>query len=184
MQVNVWSLRFQKGEEYGAGPKMIDADLTLQPGDPGRVTGTIRNLTDRPLRNLQVILAGHSSPDMDGVAGPANGTTTIDLNLTLKRERGAKVAVPQFGIGDPGEDVAADGGTAAGAADGLAANRARQFDRRLEAGGHAIVLAEQDGAAPAVRLKEGASAIQRHIKVIRALVPLRQQKSPPPAAPK
>jgi hypothetical protein len=61
------------------------------------------------------------------------------------------------------------------AAQNLVASRAQQFKRRMESGKYALVIAEQDAPAPGTTLKNAESPIERHVRVIRALVPLRSE---------
>ncbi|MDB5300480.1 MAG: hypothetical protein JWO87_2143, partial [Phycisphaerales bacterium] len=61
MFVNVWSLRFLRGDKVEADVPAIAADLKLDPTPAGdgawRVVGTIKNLTDLPLKNVRIATA-------------------------------------------------------------------------------------------------------------------------------
>lgn len=53
MMVNVWSLRFLRGDTVALGPPLIKADLHFSGADAGiTCLGTIQNLSDSPLKNL------------------------------------------------------------------------------------------------------------------------------------
>jgi hypothetical protein len=172
MQANIWSLRFQKGQEYSDGPKLIDANLTLKVGaTPPRIVGTIQNLTDRPLRNLQVIAYENATTVLTQVIAAANASVAIDETLTVSLKpdsnRNALVYSPYAqtnGVHSPTE-----------AARNLAASRAEQFKKRMESGKYALVIAEQDAPTPGTTLKTADSPIERHVRAIRALVPLRSE---------
>ncbi len=53
--INVWNLRFLRGDRVGAGPPILTASLKLTGDSRPRLVGTIRNLTDRPLADFRVV---------------------------------------------------------------------------------------------------------------------------------
>jgi hypothetical protein len=175
MRANVWSLRFQRGREIGAGPKLLDAELTVAPTSGGkRVSGILRNLTDRPLRNVRVILDGVETPVLDIVV-PANGSTRFSDLASVDRKKAQNAAGEAYYDNyNPHLAAVPESERPSAAAAFLEAGRAKPLDRRLQSGNAAVVIAEQDGTAE-VTLKESDGAFQRHFRVIRALFPLKPQ---------
>jgi hypothetical protein len=173
MQANIWSLRFQKGHEYIDGPKLIDAELTLKKGTtPPRVVGTIKNLTDRPLRNIRVVVHEDATFVLIQLTVPANAAIPIDEALSLSQKPDPKRNIYMY---PPYAQESATEQTPTTAAQNLVASRAEQFKRRMEGGGFALVIAEQDAPAPTTTLKNAESPVERHVRVIRALVPIRTE---------
>lgn len=86
MFINVWSLRFLKSERLAQGDPLIEATLSLRPGGddgqpPARVIGTIKNLSDKPLRDIRVrVNLGLGSAA--AVELPPGGSTAVDMPLT------------------------------------------------------------------------------------------------------
>jgi hypothetical protein len=84
MTVNVWNLRFLRGENLTAGDPMVRASLRFVPASPGanrpaaeaatlgRVEGTITNLSDRTLADVRVRV-GDGLPGRHRVGHPAGG---------------------------------------------------------------------------------------------------------------
>lgn len=170
MQANIWSLRFQKGQEYIEGPKLIDAELTLKRGStPPRITGTIKNLTDRPLRHVRVVVHEKATPVLTQFTVAPNAAAPIDEVLSVDQKLDPNRNVYTYAQAD------ADAQTRTAAAQRLVAPRAAQFGRRLEGGKFALVIAEQDEPAPTTTLKNAEAPIERHVRMIRALVPLRTE---------
>jgi hypothetical protein len=72
--VNVWNLRFLRGEVAGdGGDPLVKADLRLVTGPGGARTleGTIRNLSDRPLTDVRVSVGGQFAGQAVGGQVPA-----------------------------------------------------------------------------------------------------------------
>ncbi len=58
MSINVWNLRFLRGDTIAPGPPLLAASLTEVPSDfehvRPRLLGTIRNLSDHPLHEVSI----------------------------------------------------------------------------------------------------------------------------------
>jgi hypothetical protein len=194
MRINVWSLRFLSGEQVGTSPPAIVCALTRDRDD--HIVGSIKNLTDHPLKNLRVRVGGkiavlslrEEAPATFPATAPIGASTaghsiTAIPPLTSARVE-ATLAAEKPVEGFESEDtvypryrgytppmVHADLWQAV---DKLDARRAKRINELIaEGSGYVSVWAEAEDPAPAVRLNNR-SPIQQHWQFIRALVELRK----------
>jgi hypothetical protein len=190
MVVNVWNLRFLKGQSTQPGPALVTADLKVvtstQDGKTRlRLVGTITNTSERPLKNIAVrTQAGWAQPlaRSDGTAASApirigpSETVTIDAAIDTTpppvstRDPNDRQAIryPYYG----GNVVKIDPARLWDQGGDLSMRRTERIDQWIsECDDLACVCAELDTPDPAAGLKDR-QPIQSHWKVVRALVPL------------
>ncbi|HZN67336.1 MAG TPA: hypothetical protein VFB66_18760 [Tepidisphaeraceae bacterium] len=182
--VNVWNLRFVKGRAMSPAPAMVDAQLTVSI-DPKlspqkrRITGTITNLTGRPLKHLAIRCK------FGWYFLPADGTDAARIapEQTLKIDgviepnppppkRGAQD--PMYGRGMPYyyNNQPLDRSRLWEVGGGLAPRRTAWLEHWVaEREDLACVYGEFEDPEPVVGLK-GETPKESHWKVMRALVTL------------
>jgi hypothetical protein len=187
MFVNVWSLRFLRGDKVGADVPAIAADLKLEPASAGegawRVLGTIRNLTDLPLKNVRVTTVNgsamctftlESSPTTAPAAVteiPPHATVRVVGNLVI--DPPPVTNVPNYGFmynNTPPPDEA----NLWSVASQMDLRRVRKIEALVATGDFVSVMAESVAPPAAAKLEGGHQAIERHWQFIRALVPLKK----------
>ena len=187
MVVNVWNLRFLKGESNQAGPALLTADLkvyavTTNGKSERRVAGTITNTADKAMTNIAIrTRSGVARPFTKDANGSAalriapGETATIDALIdetpapepsddpndwrTRYPYYGANVAaIDPRRLWDQGGD--------------LSMRRTDRIEQWIaERDDLACVYAELESPDPAATLK-GQQPIQQHWKVVRALLPM------------
>lgn len=168
MFINVWSLRFLQGQTLATGPALIGADLrAVQTDVQGRlrVTGTLHNLSDRPLQNVRLMgKVGKSATSK--VAVPAGGSVPIDMWIDPKPPENPQphhYVYGQFRGSTEPLEVALS----------LSWMRMAEIERLLRDGTAICVLAEQKNPTPVATLA-GETPVEKHWQVIRAVVPLKK----------
>ncbi|MDB5295616.1 MAG: hypothetical protein JWO31_1599 [Phycisphaerales bacterium] len=198
MTVNVWNLRFLRGETFVPGDPVIRAELRLTgapDGDATRVEGTVTNLSGLTLtevrvrvgdRYVSVAAAGAERPHpmTSGGAHPRISPWPVAVD---RLPAGATVAVNGALVGpsvvsddDPaghptqfrGATPPAPTGTVSELAPELSGRRSARADEATRSGRYALVYATVADAKPDAVLREP-GAIERHEAVVRALVPVR-----------
>jgi hypothetical protein len=186
MLVNVWSLRFLRGDKLGGGPPVLSANLKLElrPNEPSprHVVGTITNLSGVALKNVRVALQSElglfmlqAAPGAGAEQAPSaqlidiapNATVRVDAAMTAdggiyKQER------EYYYYEDSQLPVESELWKTAAR---LNLRRGKQMEALLASEKSAIIYAESDKAAPAAPLV-GEKAVERHFEFIRALVEL------------
>ena len=189
--VNVWNLRFVKGRATAPGPAMIDASLTLGtdpklPPHKRRLTGTITNLTDRPLKNIAVRckLGWHIVPHGGGNLGRIEPGQTLQIDGVIDPVLPAPTRSPQDPAGDVlrlyANDQFLDRSRLWDVGGNLAPRRTVWLEHWVsDRDDVACVYGEFENPQAVVGLK-GETPKEQHWKVMRALVPLgtRQANQP------
>jgi hypothetical protein len=205
--INVWNLRFLTGERLGQGDPVIGAALTWGEETVSitnraatkrpRITGTITNLSDFPLRRVWLRTA-RRSVDLSSLSGfPAEGlapkaTLPVDLEVDANA-RGDFWAVdantqgqqqPQMRYGrwvllQPREAT-----EVVRAAGNLAPERGRRIDALVDTDGkespkYAVIYAESEAASGAAKLVDQ-QPLEKHWQVVRAVVPLNSENQSKP----
>ena len=75
--IDVWNFNFLQGRTYADGAPWVEANLRR---DGDRIRGIVKNLLDRPLKNVQVALRGMDTAGV-GDVGPGQ-SLTVDLSMT------------------------------------------------------------------------------------------------------
>jgi hypothetical protein len=185
MLINVWNMRFTRGEVIGPGAAVIEAKLAVEPGEGGlfKVSGTIKNLGSELLTNVRV-------RTKHGFFSPADARNEIASPLLPRLEPGATAPVSGVAAAkseqqlQPSADEMRVYRNRYGyqyetipenavwqAAQDLAGGRSVRIERLLATGKFAVVYAEVPDPSPAAVLRE-AGAVQKHYKIVRAVVPL------------
>jgi hypothetical protein len=86
MSIGVWSLRFFRADEVGAGPPIIAASLSRR-SNPERIVGVIKNLTERPIKELHVRSGNKTGNFVLRQETPATGPATAPADSA----QGAKI---------------------------------------------------------------------------------------------
>ena len=186
MVVHVWNLRFLKGESTEAGPALLTSDLrvvdSVHNGRPQRrLTGTITNVSEKPMINISVrTRAGLARPFTKDASGSAalriapGETATVDAQIdetpapvptddpndwrTRYPYHGNVAKIDPARLWDQGGD--------------LSMRRTDRIEQWVaERDDLVCVYAELEGADPVATLK-GQQPIHKHWKVVRALMPL------------
>lgn len=183
MVINVWNMRVLRGETAAAGTPYLDADLTWQAGadgKPWRITGTVKNLTDRPLANLRLATRF-------GWAGGGSDPGEVASVVVAQLGPGATAAIDVPCPPRVAAETSGNGHSLYGAQTqelwaatlNLSGRRAARADGLVSGGRWAAVSAEcPDPVPPAVLRETGAK--ERHFKIVRAVVPVAGE---PPLAP-
>jgi hypothetical protein len=179
MYINVWNLRFLREESTRAGPPMIDATLAVRAAGLGgnpHVTGTIRNLTGKPLTNVRVRFKDGVTPAIDRIE--SNGSVNVDADVA-PGSNGPFNASPMnqpYAYGYRNVQDVMPAANLWQVAGDLSAHRTRRMESLLKTGNFACVYADCPGAEPPAALREAAdgSAEQQHYELVRALVAVRQ----------
>ncbi|MDB5331588.1 MAG: hypothetical protein JWP03_2739 [Phycisphaerales bacterium] len=201
MFVNVWSLRFLRGDTLAADLPAIIADLKLDPTPGGdgawRVVGTFKNLTDLPLKNVRIATANGLAactftPEASSATAPATAPTasleipahaTMYVVATPINTPAPPPAAPQYpymnGYSAPPEEV-----NLWSVASQIDLRRVRKIEALVATGEFVSVTAESVGPPPAAILKGDHHPIERHWQFIRALVALpKSAETPGPTRP-
>ncbi|HET6248628.1 MAG TPA: hypothetical protein VFE47_13080 [Tepidisphaeraceae bacterium] len=180
MLVNVWSLRFLRGDHVEIQPPILSARLKILPPASGMgnasVVGTIANFSDRPLKNVRV----------ETSRGLAELTLTESAaGAALLKEIAPHAAATATGVLLPQQPdveqlnrysyysqpplVKKDDLWKTAAM--LNVRRGRQMADQVASGKFAIIYAETDNPTPAATLANQ-HAVEEHWQFIRALVEL------------
>lgn len=216
--VRVWNLRFLTGQVEGKGDPIVAADLWLTPAkqppaatrpsassrkpprEPGRIHGTIRNVSTATLPNLWLrtklgLFDLSKQPEFPKGGLPAGASLKVDVPVNTRtigfEPWAATVNQPQpYGYGRY-RTGAVETSSALGdalaitkAIANLPAERSHEIDQRLtssDRGTWAVVYAESEPIEGDVKLVDEQPKT-RHWQVIRALVPLKEGE-PPATAP-
>lgn len=208
--VRVWNLRFLTGEVEGKGDPALAIDLWLTPGkqtsaatrpsawsrkpprEPGRVHGTIRNVSTTTLPNLWLrtklgVFDLAKQPGFPNGGLPAGASLTVDFPLntrTIGFEPWAATANQTQPPGNGRYPIAVSDTTSAlnnalaitKAIGNLPAERSREIDQRLtssDRGAWAVVYAESEPSEGDVKLVDEQPKT-KHWQVTRTLVPLKE----------
>lgn len=197
MAVNVWSLRFLRGDKIGSGPPIIAADLKIGPahgdGSKRHITGTLSNLTSEPLKNVRVsvergseVLTLYSQPSGWPTALPPLPVIVQEIapHATVSVE--AKIVAGSSAVTKESDDPyqrypsmryqyynakPPEESNLWKTASDMNFRRVRQMESLAATGKFALIFAETDHAAPVATL-EGPAAVERHFEFVRALVEL------------
>jgi hypothetical protein len=179
MTINVWNMRFLRGQAVEPGAPAIEADLGVGPPDAqGRrvVRGTVTNRGPAPLERV-IVRTRTGAGVVEGVrvapGETAAVTVPLDPNWLAARQQGLMTEVAgNYGQMVPPAHRGNAGELALMGAD-LDARASLRVDQLLrERDDLACVYATASPTDPAVKLP-GHEAVQQHILVLRALVPLR-----------
>ena len=179
MQINVWSLRFMEGETVETGPALIEASLTIEKGPKSgylpHVVGTIKNLGDRPLKDVRVRTLRSEARLVEHI--PAGESRAIDLPLTdivsaHQIETNDQMAAGTVYYGPNQQNLPMDFWQFPERAAG---GRAHRVQQRLEREDTLCVVAEVDAPPAPATLANHNTPNQRHRQLIRALVPVEQK---------
>lgn len=184
MVVNVWNLKYLRGGSTAKGPALIDASLSVKDGGASgeRIVGTVTNLGPAPLRNVAV----RTKAGLSLFAARAPGASRIEPGQTVtvdaQIDPEPKPVDPNpkgqryygyGGIYPPGMRMTHDPTRLWDSGGNLSARRTDGAARWLaDRDDLACVYGEFESPGPAVKLP-GHNPIERHWKVVRALVPLR-----------
>ncbi|HZL38607.1 MAG TPA: hypothetical protein VFC78_25085 [Tepidisphaeraceae bacterium] len=189
MLVNVWSLRFLRGDQIAAAPPMISAKLSIEPDASNklgrkRVTGTLTNLMDRPLRDFHVMVKdGTGDLKLYAIAAPSTAPAgdaaelaeipahaTVRVTASIAPEAVAATqyagAYYQQAQGVPEESQLWK------TASGLNARREVIMKSLLSTGKFAIIHAQAVKPPPVAKLMGQPEAIEANWEFIRAVVEL------------
>jgi hypothetical protein len=178
MLINVWNLRFLREESMGVGPAQIEAELSITPKNDtsnGRIFGIIKNLGDQPLVNLRIRTAQGVSANAPNdltrapiVAQlPARSSVRIDAAL----DGDTANWIPNNQYNAYGASHSADITALWAVACDVAARRSQRIDTLIASRNYACIYAQCEGVAPPAALRE-TGALQRHVRLVRAVVPL------------
>lgn len=183
MVVNVWTLRFLRGDQLGSGPPVLAADL-FQP-IAGGVGGTVTNLTDRPLRAIKIMtLEGLFECSLTGPAAtapttaPATGSGAGDSIAAHAQVTVASVAIASRTADLADADVSPRSGKAPSPtemwqwAGELNGRRDAAIKQLVDSGQYACIYAQVVDPPPSVALRPAPEASE-HLQFIRAIVKLR-----------
>lgn len=182
MHVNVWSTRFLREDHLTPGPPLVAASLMLS-SDGQRVTGVIKNLTDRPLTDLRVhthagagrFILIRESPATKLSTRPSNADsletnqippyTTVRVNATLDpHEAGINQAPTPQNPNSPDFTKAVHN---------LDMRLSKRLDEMAGQEHLACIDLEVENPSPAVPLDGHHEARQQHWQFLRALVDLK-----------
>lgn len=181
-RVNVWSTRFLREDHLTPGPPIVAASLTLA-SDGKRITGVIKNLTDRPLMDIRIhahagggrfVLTGES-PATAPATNPAESLETSEIPpyATVRveakldgRDAGPNPATNARNPYSP--DLSA-------AVHGLDMRLSKRLDEAARLEHAACIDLEIENPMPAVPLEGHPEAKQQHWQYLRALVDLKSE---------
>ncbi|HWE94971.1 MAG TPA: hypothetical protein VG269_13480 [Tepidisphaeraceae bacterium] len=195
MFVNVWSLRFLRGDTLAADLPAIIADLRLDPAPGGawRVVGTFKNLTDQPLKNVRIVTANviaacTFTPEASSATAPATMPAAISeipahatmhvVATPLPTSAAPAAAAPHY-PNFYGYNAPPDEANLWSVASQINRQRVRKIDALVATGEFVVVTAESVGPPPAAILKGDHHPIERHWQFIRALVALQKSAEAP-----
>jgi hypothetical protein len=195
MLINVWNMRFLRGETVAAGPAVLDAKLEMKRAkgpngaDSYRLVGTIKNLTGKPLVNVRIGTWEGYAVAPDRSAEPllpllarleANSEARVDAVIVAIADTPAprQMNYGRYGV----ESSPVDASQVWQLARELAGRRAHRADVLMQSGAWAAVYAERPDADPPASLREP-GARQQHYELIRAVVPLAGDTSRPLVVP-
>jgi hypothetical protein len=197
MIVNVWSLRFLRGDHIGMGPAVLSADLRLVAGaqpdswnKPVRVVGTIKNLSAYPLKNVRIvtrrgntkILSGSSATTSPATIAPAStglfpsqSAVSVDAVVSADAKTTITAEDPAYRYRYEQATRTPEESELWKVAADLNVRRGKEMAAKVDTGKFAIIYAEAEGPPPAAELV-GQQAIEQHRQFIRALVELHDQE--------
>ena len=184
MVVNVWNLRFLQGASTMAAPAVVDAKLRVEKREAGGdrrafVVGTVTNVGVEPLVNVAVrtragwarLFSPAASETQPATSLRVEPGQTVRVDAMVDPSPGRRTYqndTRQWGYNAPQLDphrLWEQGGD-------LSMRRTDRIEQWLtDRSDLACVYAECEAPEPMIAL-EGASPIERHWKVVRALVPL------------
>jgi hypothetical protein len=185
MLINVWNMRFLRGETSAPGPAVLDGKLEIKRGkkangaDTYRLAGSIKNLTDKPLVNLRVgtwegfaAAAGTTNdPNAPLIARlEPNATAQVDAPIVAPPPENALPSLPNYGRYGP-EPAQIPESKVWLMTRELAGRRAHRADVLMQTGAWATVYAERPNPEPPAVLREP-GAKEQHYELIRAVVPI------------
>lgn len=186
--INVWNLRFLRSDSSAPGGEpLIEAKLSYKNTLSGDVIGTIRNISDRPLINVRVRLAGgflsNDPAGGDAAAKPLIARLepgpSVSIEATVREADLTRWQRNPLGYRyDEGEQQVPDTHVWAMAME-LSGRRSQRIDTLVANGQFAALYAEFAEPRPAATLREG-GAITKHHEFLRVLVPITR---PEPGAP-
>jgi len=183
MTVNIWSLRFLRGDAIAQGPPMIAADLKaawVKDTVRFQCTGMIRNLSDRPLRNLNVSTRQGNgkfalfSTGAEISAIPPHGQARVvaDLSPAANSTPAQPLPMNSYYYNNSGSTpTESEVGPLAGE---LNVRRMKRIEALVKEGGQACILGELADPAPAATLAMMPDR-QKHWQYIRAVVGVGQE---------
>lgn len=179
MRVNVWSTRFLREDHLTPGPPVVAASLTLS-ADKKRITGVIKNLTDRPLSNIRVGTLGgagrfvltRESPATVPATNPAESleTNQIPPYTTVRVE--ARLEPHDVGPNPTNHPNSPDLTVPVHELD---ARLSKRLDEMARSDRLARIDLTVDNPAPEVPLDGHPEAKQQHWQFLRALVDLKSE---------
>ncbi len=189
MLVNIWSLRFLRGDNVASGPPLLAADLHYEPV-AGRVTGTVTNLTDTPLKNIRIrgpkgigncMLEWVPSLAQTAPSGPpivteipANATVHVETVLSPEPNNNNFEQSPIYHrYRYYREPQAVDEANIWPTAAGLNAARGLKMQERMQKESYAMIYAESVKPPSAAPLSGQKAEVEENWRFIRALVPWR-----------
>jgi hypothetical protein len=195
MLINVWNMRFLRGETVAPGPAVLDAKLEMKRAkasngaDSYRLVGTIKNLTTKPLVNIRIGTWEGYAVAPDRTAEPllplvtrleANAEAQVDAVIVATGDTAAPLPVNygRYGV-EPGP---VDTSQVWQLVRELAGRRAHRADVLMQSGAWAAVYAERPDPDPPASLREP-GAKQQHYELIRAVVPIAGDTSRPLVVP-
>jgi len=179
MRVNVWSTRFLREDHLTPGPPIVAASLTVS-ADKKRVTGVIKNLTDRPLINIRIrtvlgngrFVLKRESPTTAPATNPAESleTNQIPPYTTVRVEASLD---PRDVSSYPTNNLDPSG--LAVPIHDLDMRLSKRLDEMVQREHLACIDLTVDNPAPAVPLEGHPEAKQQHWQYVRALVDLKTE---------
>jgi len=178
--VNVWSTRFLREDHLTPGPPIVAASLTVS-ADKKRVTGVIKNLTDRPLINIRIrtvlgngrFVLTRESPATAPATNPAESleTNQIPPYTTVRVE----ASLDPRDVSSYPTDNLDPSGLAVPIHD-LDARLSKRLDEIVQREHMGCIDLTVDNPSPAVPLEGHPEAKQQHWQYVRALVDLKSEQ--------
>lgn len=196
MLINVWNMRFLRGETIAPGPAVLDVNLEIKRdkkangADTYRLAGTIKNLSDKPLVNVRVgtwegfAVAAGTTNDPNAPLIPRlepNATAQVDAPIVAAPAENALPSVRNYGRYGP-ELAQIPASRVWLMTRELAGRRAHRADVLMQTGAWATVYAERPNPEPPAALREP-GAKEQHYELIRAVVPITGETTRPLKAP-
>jgi hypothetical protein len=186
MNVNVWNLRFLRGSSFAKGSPLVDASLSVVGTGESvkRLVGTVTNTGPTPLSHLAVrtkdgiCVFAARAPGANRIEPGKTVTVDAVIDPEVRLTEEIDPADPRLHGYYPGNygqngEQAADPARLWDAGGNLAVRRSDRITQWLsERDDLACVYAECESPDPVTRLV-GKPAIEKHYKVVRALVPMR-----------
>lgn len=195
MSIGVWSLRFLRGDRVGSSPAVMVASLHRE-SNPDRIVGVIKNLSDRPLKDLHVrvdnligdlVLHPQTPTTTASTTAPAGDSTatvqviapfaTVRVEAALKEDPSVKAEAEQQ---QPPQyyrynQYAVQTEPLWKSVGHLDMRRSDRIERLISDDNHACVYGEFDSPPAPVKLIDQ-TPIEQHFQFVRAVVELKGVK--------